>query len=407
MRNKAAQPTHLPVDTYVSPQELAPYTQTLKVCAEVAPASLGLSLSRSRWSVWSLTILIESVKYLFLPKRLSDRSGFRLKFAAWLPRAQRFRLARMKPVRFTSCLLGLGLMPLLTVLFGACGTATPAEQSPAPSTTLVARSPSAEPAASAQPSAQAPASRPALAARATTPGKIQCETVDCDLATEVCCVSDPQQGGQGLVGTCMLKPTPNADGTMPWVCPTNSLVTERSCDEASDCSAGKRCCTAPYDESNLKHESCEAQCGGERCLAGSTCGNGNRCDAKDGARAGECPLAIKPPQCGKAACKAGERCCWDAEGKTGRCAEDCGEGASWFECTRPDHCAQSYSCNTWPGVSQYRCGGSGFQGGILCNTLKDCPKNLSALGFHPGAPVAKACAASEELPPGVKACVYE
>ena len=295
---------------------------------------------------------------------------------------------------------------MFAMLSCACGTATPSEQSPAPST-LVTLAPSAELGTSAQLSAQPKAARAPLAPRATTPGKIQCETVDCDLATEVCCVSDPQQAGQGLVGSCVPKPAPNAEGATPWVCPTNTLVTERSCDEASDCSAGKRCCTAPYDESNLKRESCESQCGGERCLAGSTCGNGNVCDAKDGARAGECPLAIKPPQCGKAACKLGQRCCWDGESKTGRCAEDCAEGAAWFECTRPEHCAQSYTCNTWPGVTQYRCGGSGFQGGVLCNSVKDCPKHLSALGFHPGAPVAKSCEPSKELPPGVKGCVYE
>jgi hypothetical protein len=239
-----------------------------------------------------------------------------------------------------------------------------------------------------------------------TPGKIQCETLDCDLATEVCCVTNPES--KDRMAQCVPKPQMTENGQLPWVCGTDGLTVERSCDEQADCGSGKRCCTPLYDESELKREYCGAECGGERCLAGSTCTNGNPCATQEAERGGECPLALKPPTCGSAVCKLGERCCWNGEDQQGRCAKDCGEDARvWFECTHPDQCAPGYACNTWPGVMQYRCGGAGFQGGVMCRTLKDCPKHLSALGTNPGAPVARSCVHTALLPPGSKECLYE
>lgn len=245
---------------------------------------------------------------------------------------------------------------------------------------------------------------PSGASRAATPGRVQCETTTCDLASEVCCITEAE-GRSDLVGECVPKPPQPSDGTSPWACRTDVRITQRSCDEAADCAPGRRCCTPNYDESNLFLESCEEECGGERCVVGSTCPNGNACAPMEGSKLGVCPLEVAPPTCGSATCKLGERCCWDAEQGTGSCAAECGD--TWFSCTSPEHCAPPYQCNTWPGAIQYRCGGAGFQGGVLCRSTRDCPKYLSAFGTYEGAPEARACEHTEVLPPGLKECIYE
>ena len=301
--------------------------------------------------------------------------------------------------------IGLGAFLL------ACGTSATPPQDGAPLTSVAlepippataSAAPSAAASASAAASVAAPA--PRLPARAATPGKVQCETVDCDLATEVCCVV--RESSTEYVGSCVPKPPPDPSGVTPWPCRTDADVIQRSCDEAADCPSGQRCCGAPYQESNLNSESCDTRCGEERCLAGSTCLNGNACVADAGGLAGECPRQIKPAVCAGTRCKAGEKCCWDQEAQRGACATSC-EGDTFFECTGPDQCEAGHDCATWPGVVQYRCAGSGFESGVLCRTLRDCPRNLSALGVWEGAPTAKRCVHTKDLPTGVKGCVYE
>jgi hypothetical protein len=189
-------------------------------------------------------------------------------------------------------------------------------------------------------------------------------------------------------------------------CGNNGVTVHRGCDEAADCAAGQRCCASGSGEGDLERDTCETECLSERCLAGSTCLNGNLCSAEDGAAAGSCPLQIKPPRCGGVTCKAGELCCWE-EGRA-RCAGSCAEDAvAVLACTAPDQCAP-YACHTYAGMAppRYTCGGEGFYSGVLCQSQKDCPAHLSALGSGPEAPKLRGCVPSRDLPPGVKECDY-
>ncbi|MFO0553974.1 MAG: hypothetical protein U0271_36680 [Polyangiaceae bacterium] len=295
----------------------------------------------------------------------------------------------------------------LVLLVTACGTpSTPAQGRATTRDSGVAPSATAPTLTTAPASASATTSAGArLVPRASTPNKIQCETLDCDARTEVCCVVERSPGEKSASCAPRLPPGPN--GTTPWTCPSDGAVVERRCDEAADCPSGQRCCAVPYQESNLGSESCDTSCGEERCLAGSVCLNGNACAVDAGGLAGECPRQIKPAICGGHRCKTDEKCCYSADQQRGSCAAECEEGATRFECTSPDQCESGHNCSTWPGSQQYRCGGSGFEGGVLCRTLVDCPHYLSALGVYDGAPTAKRCEHSSDLPSGVRACVYE
>lgn len=267
--------------------------------------------------------------------------------------------------------------------------------------------PSASAAASA---VVAPPAR--LAVRASTPGVVQCENIDCNAASEVCCVLPTADGK--YVGHCAAKPngdvtqSPCCDPNNPHFCGSARGVTiDRRCDEATDCGSNQRCCSFGAGEGDLITESCGDFCLEERCLPGSTCANGNRCGADPGALAGLCPLQIKPAKCGATTCAMGEACCWDATQGKGRCSVDC-QGGATFACTSPEQCAP-YQCNTWASLDaeRYVCGGEGFIAGVLCRTLADCPTNISALGYGPPAPRATACVHAKEHPPGVKSCVYQ
>ena len=292
-----------------------------------------------------------------------------------------------------------------------CGTSKPAEPQAA-AVTPAPPKPSALPSSSAVAGAL-PGPPGKLPIRASTPGQIQCETVDCDLATEVCCVTPGEDGGK--VGRCAAKPeagdrqSPCCANGNPSYCGNEGMTVERGCDEALDCGAGQRCCAWSAWEGDLELERCDTECFSERCLAGSTCVNGNGCATEEGAAAGECPLQVKPPKCGATTCKTGELCCWDRERSTSRCAESCGEEAdAVFACTAPDQCAP-YDCHTYAGMSPptYTCGGEGFYSRVLCKTIADCPEHLGALGSGPDAPKVRSCSHSRDLPAGVKGCDYQ
>jgi hypothetical protein len=266
--------------------------------------------------------------------------------------------------------------------------------------------PSAAPTSSDAPGEPAPPERPArVSVGTTTPGKVQCDTTVCDLATEVCCFA-PQSG----VGRCVPKPPLGYQGMSP-CCPTGASIfcgnpehtIERLCDEMTDCQLGERCCAGYAGEGDLAREECATSCGEERCLPGSTCRNGNTCPASEHELGSRCPLRVEEPRCGTSECAAGEVCCWHRDEESGRCAAQCDtELERTFECTRPTQC-DGYPCND-RGTGSYRCGGDGFEFGVLCDKLADCPKHLSSLG-----PYAKAvrCEHAAGLPTGVKQCVYE
>jgi len=305
-----------------------------------------------------------------------------------------------------------GLLLVVGVFGVTCGTPKPAEQAAIQVTAVApAESGGADAGAVADVQVGAPGKLPI---RESTPGKVQCETVDCDLETEVCCVTPREEGGS--VGRCVAKPAEGGDGSSPCCDPGSAafcgnphMTLDRRCDEAADCSGEERCCAWGAGEGDLEHEMCGARCASERCLAGATCLNGNRCAVEDGEVAGTCPLQIKPPKCGGATCGAGEMCCWEPPRGKPRCAASCEDGVDMvFACTSPEQCAP-HDCNTYSGMKlpKYLCGGDGFMGGILCQSLKDCPAQLSSLGAGPGAPTVRACAHTANLPPGVRECDYQ
>lgn len=257
------------------------------------------------------------------------------------------------------------------------------------------------------PTAPSPPVAARLPARASTPAKIACETVDCDLESEVCCVVRRHDGS--TTGSCAAKPAGQDSGSPCCPgreCSAEGMTVDRRCDEAGDCPAGHRCGELDAGEGLLEQQFCAVRWEVEICLAGSTCRNGNGCVAQVGALVGRCPLQIAPPSCGAKVCKLGETCCWNVEDHRGRCSATCDEGERPFECTSPAHCDHS-SCDASPGSLQYDCGGGGHQGSVLCRTVKDCPEHLSAFGSYPGARTARACKHQEGTPPGAKACVYE
>ncbi len=291
--------------------------------------------------------------------------------------------------------------------FVACGT-KPTEQAVAPIAPVVAV-PTAQPSVTASASAE-PTPPAKLPIRSSTPGKVECDNVDCDLATEVCCVLPLPEGG--TIGKCVAKPEGAAFATNPCCkgdasyCGNSGMTIERRCDEASDCPDGQRCCAWGALEGDLERDTCDTKCFAERCLSGGTCSSGNRCVAGEDALAGQCNLRIKPPKCGSATCGAAEVCCWNADEKRAHCAENCEEGEDVFACTGPDQCVP-YQCNTYTGPARYQCGGDGFMAAVLCQTIKDCPTQLNSLGMGPNSPTVRACKPDPKLPAGLKWCDYE
>src|SRR5690606_6616166 len=181
---------------------------------------------------------------------------------------------------------------------------------PAPPGT--SRAPHSPPSPSASSSASAEETRAPLPVRSSTPGKIQCETVDCDLATEVCCYDEAKGRARCVPNT----------GAAPRCAPAEQ---ERTCDESSDCGAGARCCRtedADADCSNRRERwLCNpGGCGQtgdpteELCLPGSACARGA---CREGtvrtSLQGLCPPDTPSMACGAKQCAAGEVCCWNSK----------------------------------------------------------------------------------------------
>ena len=262
--------------------------------------------------------------------------------------------------------------------------------------------------------------------RSTTPGKIQCETLDCDLATEVCCVD-------GGLGACVPRPT-TADERP---CGVGPQIEQRECDERADCAGEETCCRAllfrPDCSSRVMRWSCAAACGSsgpwsdEVCLRDSTCKNGP-CIAKSDLvgwpNEGFCPLDTPALACGQATCKPGEKCCWDAMAGKGSCTADGScypppGGPRFFElfaCERPGDCVAGFDCFTSTGlelVHEYRCGHAAcsytmaIDGPFLCSELADCPvMRRESDGGQARVLRPLSCKHESAFPPGVKVCGY-
>jgi hypothetical protein len=287
-----------------------------------------------------------------------------------------------------------------------CGPPAPVEPPAASSARAAEPAPLPLPTASASVEPPAPSARPArVSVGPTTPGKVQCDTTICDSATEVCCFA-------GGAGRCVAKPPPGFEGVSPCCAASatgscGEFTVERTCDETADCPSGERCCGGYQGEGSFRSERCEAKCREERCLPGSTCGNGNTCPANERELGSYCPLRTKAPRCGASVCAANEVCCWNREGDHGRCAAQCESGVeTTFECTSPAQC-DGLQCNRVNVHPHHRCGGNGFELAILCDKLADCPKHMSSLGWQDGSPRAVRCAHAPGLPTGAKQCVYE
>ncbi len=124
--------------------------------------------------------------------------------------------------------------------------------------------PSATAAPSAKPTASAPvADLPLLAQASASPGKIRCATVECDLATELCCEA---WGKDHRVGTCLAKAGFKG-------CPAKTTQVNQ-CDEPADCDKGKTCCYRPALPESLAETVCMDKCEDpdiEHCLPGGKC----------------------------------------------------------------------------------------------------------------------------------------
>ena len=301
---------------------------------------------------------------------------------------------------------------IAAVVVVACAAQPAPQPAPIASASPTASPRPAESATPATPPSSAPSAStapalPRLPRRKSTPGKISCETTDCDLATEICCAAIREDGSAR--GTCVPKPAERYPSPCckpgEW-CSNDGNMVERSCDESADCSAGQQCGDIDPLEGGLGYQECQTRWPVEVCLAGSTCKNGNACQADDAATVGICNLQIAPPRCGQQTCKVGETCCWSSEEHRGSCAAECGPDDLALRCTSPEQCDHS-DCDSLPGPSGYDCGGHGFQFGILCRTVRDCPNQATGIAFGPGAPTLKGCKHLDWAPPSVKSCVYE
>ncbi|MBI5534386.1 MAG: hypothetical protein HY898_16805 [Deltaproteobacteria bacterium] len=351
-----------------------------------------------------------------------------------------------------------GYRPLIRAAFviaawaaiSTCGSPTPEIRNaapPVPSAPPIERSagsvnaPSASAAPSAAPSASPPTSAsaaasagpPAAPLRTTTPGKIQCETVDCDLATEICCVDVTE--GRCLAKSKAVGPSPCLKGTFLPAEVSKRMIQERRCDESADCRSGERCCEfAEYDDtcqpSTAARWRCATKCPSGRehsdevCLRGSSCATGPCVVAPGVAESplqGYCPGFTPELACGQSTCKGGDVCCWDPKAHTGRCAKPgtCNTKVetSEFACERPSDCGARFDCYNTTGMHgveeygchQYRCSVNKlFAGPFLCDSAADCPVIVRHSGptssIKAYAPVR--CRRSAEDPAGVKVCEY-
>lgn len=240
---------------------------------------------------------------------------------------------------------------------------------------------------------------PKIGVSSTTPGAIACNTVSCDLASQMCCLNITDG-----VGRCLAK-----EGAF---CRAGDI--HAHCDENADCAGGQVCC--PYWGCSggcpPEHICQQAPCdyGNEVCLPGGACRRGFRCVTDETGMAGACQWENIGARCGGKRCSGDTPvCCWNAETKKGECvASSCPSESNRLTCSGPADCGGS-ACVAYHFIGQpetepdqgYVCGPlSHVVNSVLCSSMKDCFQ-------HPptGAPPLR-CAHTAELPPGVKKCVY-
>ncbi len=320
---------------------------------------------------------------------------------------------------------GFAVAAAAAFIAGSCTPPPPAPELPQASAT--ARVPGTAPPVSLEDASVAARTPPdagvtRLVPRASTPGLVQCESVDCPRDRQVCCAG-------GTSGRCVDR-TPDAAAS----CKEGEQI--RECDESSDCPTGERCCRRfSFDSECQSRErwSCVAgSCGtfsdstAELCLRGSTCASGP-CRAREGVVGwpleGFCPLEGPELACGGTRCKSGEACCWNAATNEGRCTSDgtCGTDAfdpkkpfRLFTCERPSDCGPGFECFNTSGLDsheEYLCGHTQCHpltvvlGPVLCEKPADCPKTMLR-GDPPKAFGLVGCKRRADHPPGVKACAY-
>lgn len=259
--------------------------------------------------------------------------------------------------------------------------------------------------AGSSPTAPAPRVAAPVASRAsapnTTPGKIKCGDVSCDVETEVCC-ADFTGGG----ARCAKRPADLGDD----VCGGSALT--KYCDGAEDCPGGACCETAACTGDcpplyACESPRCETQPGG--VCQGGACPHGFRC-ATSGAEA-SCVLANPGVHCGTKRCEGDTPlCCWNVKTKQSSCGKSCpGDGmgdSAQLACAGVADCG-GYACGRFSSspAKNYACAGHSFAGDrfspILCASLADCPKQFGV--------VASTCASpgDDSLPPNAKVCGYE
>lgn len=325
---------------------------------------------------------------------------------------------------------GKGLATLLPALAALVGLAVGcAAQSPTEATSRpAARSagalsiPSIAPSISGAPVASsAPiAGGTKLPPRSTTPGKIACETLDCDLASEVCCVDEG-------VGRCVARTGAKGEQAC------GAKATSRDCDEALDCRAGETCCRRL--DCSGGGSPCVDPGSADACVTRATCAPTEQCFAGDRAclplsicpngpcEEGHCPAPRPALACGAAKCAPGQSCCWDPVTRDGTC--DCDGSTAGigtrklavFSCESPGDCGGGYGCFSSTGIPSapsFHCGMVAtsctrvVDGPYLCDQVADCPPlvvgdtstgALSTLG-----PVG--CRHDPTDPASVKRCVY-
>lgn len=281
--------------------------------------------------------------------------------------------------------------------------------------------------ASTAPSVVSVAAPTELPVRSATPGKIQCETVDCDLATELCCLDESSGKGR-----CVPTNTPDAAA-----CGPGEQV--RACDEGGDCGASGHCCRSQRrdgDCASTEVWGCEASCGAsaeptnELCLTGSSCARGACQASKDIAgwpRQGACPTDGPPIACGATTCAPGEGCCWSSKTKKGRCVksgEDCSpdyeknQPAHLFRCRSYADCSGDQECFSSTGnmfSHEFSCGTVrcnpmiGIIGPYLCQTKKDCTPSITVIASETTDATYNltGCGQDPDYPPGIKVCKYK
>lgn len=341
------------------------------------------------------------------PTRRPRASGRALRFAAWLAVAV---VACSAP----SAEPTVTVLPLATI------------DAPAASAQLSASAAvSGPPAASARVAPTRPAELPV---RSATPGRIQCETVDCDLATEVCCLDETT----GL-GRCAPKAGASAAACNP-------EEQERACDEAADCGGSAHCCRErAHGDDCLTQErwGCSASCApagepsAELCLPGSSCASGP-CKAEEGVdgwpRQGLCADDGVRVACGGATCGAGEGCCFRPKTKTAKCVKDgndcagdylTGDSRKLFYCRSTKDCGGgAYECFSATGdpmrhvfaCGEVRCNPMiGILGPYLCDSARDCAPSISLIESETTDRTYQltGCNKDPAYPSGVKVCQYK